>query len=484
MSASNPMEVQQSNSADTGFPPDLLLALDRTGRDGLAMQLQHQLRVGIQQGRLAAGSLLPPTRVLAAQLGVTRSVVVAAYEHLVADGYLTGRQGSGTRVRSVAPQPSPRTRRVRDPAVPLGGGLPDAALFPRTEWLRHYRNALTAAPNAQLGYPGPLGTRALREALTEYLGRVRGVATTPDQMIVTSGLTQGITLLARALRARGCDAIAVEDPCFGFHRDAIARVGLRVMPVPVDENGLDVTRLAELGVGAVLVAPAHSYPTGVVLDADRRAALIAWARGRDALIVEDDYDAEFRYDRSPIGALQGLAPDHVAYAGCVSKTLTPALRLGWIALPPWLVEPMAAEKLYDDMGNSALEQLALSRFIGTGGLTRHLRRVRPVYRQRRDAMLAAISTSMPQAQPTGAAAGLHVYLQLPAGSDEDSIVGTAREQGLRLDGARWNWADPDSAPPALIIGYGASSETAIHDSIARLASILADERATSRARLR
>jgi GntR family transcriptional regulator / MocR family aminotransferase len=477
------MEVEQTNSADTGFPPDLLLALDRTSRDGLAVQLQHQLRVGIQQGRLAAGSLLPPSRVLAAQLDVARSVVVAAYEHLVADGYLTGRQGSGTRVRTVAPQPTPRPRQVRNPSVPLGGGLPDAALFPRTEWLRHYRNALTAAPNAQFGYPGPLGMHPLRKVLTEYLGRVRGVATAPDHMIVTSGLTQGITLLARALRARGCDAIAVEDPCFGFHRDAIARVGLHAIPVPVDGNGLDVAGLAELDVGAVLVAPAHSYPTGVVLDADRRAALIAWARDRDALIIEDDYDAEFRYDRSPIGALQGLAPEHVAYAGCVSKTLTPALRIGWIALPPWLVEPVAAEKLYDDMGNSALEQLALSRFIGTGGLTRHLRRVRPVYRRRRDAMLAAINASMPQTQPTGVDAGLHVYLQLPPGTNEDAIVATARKQGLRLDGGRWHWADPDSAPPALVIGYGALSETAIRDGVTRLASVLGGEHDTSRTRL-
>ncbi|MBP2453888.1 MocR-like pyridoxine biosynthesis transcription factor PdxR [Mycolicibacterium lutetiense] len=473
MSGSNSDLDEQTNSADTGFPPDLLLALDRTSRDGLAVQLQHQLRSGIQQGRLMAGSLLPPSRVLAAQLGVARSVVVAAYEHLVADGYLTGHQGSGTRVRTVAPQPPPRTHHVRNPAVPLGGGLPDPALFPRTEWLRHYRNALTAAPNSQLGYPGPLGTRPLREALTEYLARIRGVVATPDHTIVTSGLTQGITLLARALRARGCNAIAVEDPCFGFHRDAIARTGLRVTQVPVDENGLDVARLAELDVGAVLVAPAHSYPTGVVLDTDRRAALISWARHRDALIIEDDYDAEFRYDRSPIGALQGLAPEHVAYAGCVSKTLSPALRIGWIVLPPWLVEPVAAEKLYDDMGNSVFEQLALSRFIGTGGLTRHLRRVRSVYRRRRDVMLGAISASMPQTQPTGIDAGLHVYLRLPTGSDEDAIVAAAREQGLRLDGARWNWADPDSAPPALVIGYGALSETAIRDSVSRLAPILA-----------
>ena len=337
-------------------------------------------------------------------------MVVDAYEHLAADGYLDGRQGSGTRVlptaHPVAAQPA--TSRRDEPVVRFIGGLPDPAFFPRAEWLRHYRAALNSLPNRRLGYPGPVGAAPLREALTSYVARVRGVAATPDQVMITAGLTQGVVLLCRALRARGVEAIAVEDPCFGFHREAISNAGLRAVPIPVDRDGLDVARLPghrAASVGAVLVAPAHSYPTGAVLSPARRAALVEWAQHNDALVIEDDYDAEFRYDRAPVGALQGLAPDRVAYAGCASKMLTPALRLGWIMLPRWLIDDVVREKLFDDMGSTLLEQLAIARFIETGGLTSHLRRVRPIYRRRRDTALEALAVSLPDAITEGRGRG-------------------------------------------------------------------------------
>ena len=414
MSGSNSDISERTNSSVPGFP-DILLALDRSGRRGLREQLQQQLRVAVQQGRLPAAALLPPSRTLARELGVARSVVVDAYEQLTADGYLGTRQGSGTRVLPTT-KPVPTDPTVhREPAhtVRLVGGLPDPALFPRAEWLRHYRWALNTVPNQQLGYSGPLGALPLREAVTDYITRVRGVVVRPDRVLITSGLTQAITLLCRALRNRGAEMIAVEDPGFGFHREAIANTGLRVVPIPVDDDGLDVVRLAEHNVAAVLVAPAHSYPTGAVLSPARRTALIEWAQHNDALVIEDDYDAEFRYDRAPIGALQGLAPERVAYAGCASKTLTPALRLGWVALPGKLVEDVVRQKLLDDMGTTMLEQLTLARFIDTGGLTRHLRRVRPIYRRRLDAALKAVATSLPDAVPKRVAAGLHLYVQLP-----------------------------------------------------------------------
>jgi GntR family transcriptional regulator/MocR family aminotransferase len=473
VSGSNSLISEQTNSDDSGFPTDLLLALDRSERRALCAQLQQHLRSAIQTGRLASGAVLPPSRTLARELGVARSVVVAAYEHLAADGYLSGRQGSGTRVLPIAQPTSAPRASSSEPVgeVRLIGGLPDPSLFPRAEWLRNYRAALSEVPNRQLGYPGPLGARRLREALAHYLARVRGVATTADQMLITSGLTQAVVVVARALKARGVDAVAVEDPCFGFHREAITNAGLRVVPIPVHDDGLDVANLLAHNAGAVLVAPAHSYPTGTVLSASRRAALIKWADDNDALIIEDDYDAEFRYDRAPIGALQGLAPERVAYAGCVSKTLTPALRLGWLALPSWLVDGVARQKLLDDMGNTVLEQLALARFIENGGLTRHLRRVRPVYRRRRDTALASIAAWMPDAVPTGVAAGLHVYLQLPNWCDELSVIEAARERGLLVEGASWHWSDPSSAPPALVIGYGAITEPAIRDGLTILASI-------------
>jgi GntR family transcriptional regulator/MocR family aminotransferase len=256
-----------------------------------------------------------------------------------------------------------------------------------------------------------------------------------------------------------------------LHRDAISNSGLRAVPVPVDGHGLDVARLTEHSVGAVLVTPAHSYPMGAVLSASRRAALVQWAKDHAALVIEDDYDAEFRYDRAPIGALQGLAPSNVAYAGCASKTLTPALRLGWIVLPRWLVADVMTQKLLDDMGTPLLEQLALARFIAGGGLTRHLRRVRPVYRRRRDAALEAVATSLPGAVPTGIAAGLHMYVQLPIWCDELNLTEAARQRGILIEGARWNWSAPESAPPALVLGYGSVDESAIHTGLAMLGSV-------------
>jgi GntR family transcriptional regulator/MocR family aminotransferase len=480
VSGSNSEISERTNSPVPGFP-DIFLALDRSGRRGLREQLAQQLRLAIQQGRLPAEASLPPSRTLARELGVARSVVVDAYEQLTADGYLGARQGSGTRVLATAkPVGADRKARTRsEHTVRLVGGLPDPALFPRAEWLRHYRWALGTAPDRQLGYPGTLGALPLREALTDYVTRVRGAVVRPDRMLITSGLTQAVVLVCRALRERGAEAIAVEDPGFGFHREAIANTGLRVVPIEVDDEGLDVVRLAEHRVAAVLVAPAHSYPTGAVLSPARRTALIEWARNKDVLIIEDDYDAEFRYDRAPIGALQGLAPECVAYAGCASKTLTPALRLGWIALPGRLVDDVVRQKLLDDMGTTVLEQLTLARFIDTGGLTRHLRRVRPIYRRRLDAALEAVATSMPDAVPKRVAAGLHMYVQLPEWCDELRLIDTAYERGLVIEGASWHWSVPSSAPPALVLGYGTIDEPSIRAGFKTLAAVYDEQKASS-----
>jgi GntR family transcriptional regulator / MocR family aminotransferase len=382
-------------------------------------------------------------------------------------------------LRTAKPVPTHPTARAETVhTVRLVGGLPDPALFPRAEWFRHYRAALNSVPNHQLGYPGPLGALPLRQALTDYLVRVRGVVVRPDLVLITSGLTQALVLLCRALRGRGAEAIAIEDPGFGFHREAIANTGLRVVPIPVDGDGLDVARLAEHDVSAVLVAPAHSYPSGAVLSPARRTALIEWAQDNDALIIEDDYDAEFRYDKAPIGAFQGLAPQRVAYAGCASKTLTPALRLGWIALPGQLVEDVVRQKLLDDMGTTMLEQLTLARFIDAGAMTRHLRRVRPIYRRRRDAALEAVATSLPDAVPRRVAAGLHLYVQLPDWCDELGLIDAAHKRALLVEGASWHWSVPRSAPPALVLGYGAIDEVAIRNGLTILASIYQEQRAS------
>jgi GntR family transcriptional regulator/MocR family aminotransferase len=350
----------------------------------------------------------------------------------------------------------------------LPSGLPDPASFPRREWLRHFRAVLGTQPDASFGYPEPQGNAELRQALAGYLGRVRAVRTTPGQMLICGGFAQGLTLVCGVLRDRGVTRVAVEDPCFSFHRRLIRASGLQPIPVPVDEHGLDVRRLGEVSVGAVLLAPAHSYPAGAVLSPQRRIDLLDWARATDALIIEDDYDAEFRYDRNPIGALQGLAPEHVVYGASTSKILSPALRLGWLAAPSWLIGELLRAKFLDDIATETLGQLTLARFIHSGNLARHLRRVRPLYRARRDTMLQALADFLPDAKETGVAAGLHLYVRLPPHCREDELIQTAREHGVHVEGAARHWANRHDAPPALVLGYATLHPATITRAVAVL----------------
>jgi GntR family transcriptional regulator/MocR family aminotransferase len=487
----DPMATRTDDSTD-GFPSDVLVDLRSAGGGNLRERLEHGLRSAIQRRRLVAGTQLPPTRRLAAELGVSRSVVVEAYANLKADGYLEARQGASTRVRAedreepvLRPRDEPLDdiatffRRPRGAAPPataplrLLGGLPDPALFPRAQWLRHYRAALTELPDPELTYPSTLGAGSLRDALAAYLGRVRGVDATRERTIVCGGFTQALTLICRALRRSGARAVAVEDPCFGMHRRVIAMCDLEPVPIALDERGIDPAALDARDFAAVLVAPAHAYPSGATLDARRRRELIAWARRSGALVIEDDYDAEFRYDRVPIGALQGLAPDHVVYVGSASKSLSPSLRLGWIAAPADLVEPLEREKRFDDMGSALLEQLAFARLLAGGDFSRHLRRVRPLYRHRRDAALTALRELLPDARSEGAAGGLHLHVRLPDGVDERALAVAAYERGVMIEPGGWHWARPAQAPPSIVLGYGGQPEPALRRGIATIAEALA-----------
>ena len=463
----------------TGFPADVLVTLDRSRPRSLRAQLERALRDAIARGSLAPGAALPPSRVLARELAVSRSVVAGAYEQLVTEGYLQARRGSGTRVRAQDTGSRPQHRAVpfwpvpagRDGATPASG-LPDPALFPRQDWLRHYRDVLREMPDSGLLYPEPRGAPELRTALAAYLGRVRGVRATGDEVLICGGFSQALMLLCRVLGLRGVRRIAVEDPCFSYHRRLIRAAGLQPVPVPVDEQGFQTSRLAGLDAGAVLLSPAHSYPSGVVLCADRRAELLGWARAADALVIEDDYDAELRYDRLPIGAVQGLDPQRVVYGGSVSKVLSPALRLGWLIAPPQLTEDIVRAKFLDDVASEALGQLTLARFLDSGAFARHLRRVRPIYRSRRDRLLAALAAHLPEIQPSGEAAGLHLLLRLPDEPGAGTLLDAAAKHGIRLEDAARNWADHNPQPPALLIGYGALRDSALGHGIKTMAAEL------------
>jgi GntR family transcriptional regulator / MocR family aminotransferase len=455
---------------------ELLLTIARgEPREPLHTQLERQLREAVRGGRLASGERLPATRVLAAELDVSRGVVVEAYAQLTAEGYLATRRGSGTIVAGAArplpaPEPAALPRAVPEDFHP---GAPDLASFPRAAWLRSQRAVLRETPDEKLGYADPAGTPELRTALARYLGRARGVAADGERLLVTSGLTQGVALACRALHARGARRIAVEDPGFMVHRGVVAHCGLEVVPVPVDAHGLRTDALAAVDADALLVTPAHQSPLGGVLAPERRAALLAWADAHDAYVIEDDYDAEYRYDRDPVGALQGLAPERVIYAGCASKLLAPALRLGWLALPQALTGPVALEKTLDDLGTSVLDQLALADFLERGELDRHLRRMRPRYRARRDALVAALARELPAWRlGTGVAAGLHVVALLPEETDEAAFLAVAARHGMRLHGLSWFRVTP--GPPGLVLGFGGASEPALARAVGQLARVAAE----------
>jgi GntR family transcriptional regulator/MocR family aminotransferase len=455
---------------------ELLVMLRPGAPVPLHRQIATSIREAIRSGRLPRGSSMPPSRLLAADLGVSRGVVVEAYQQLAAEGYLASRAGGYTRVAAGPPPPAAALPRAREPgpAIDLSYGRADVSSFPRAAWLRAIRAALADAPNEVFGYLTGRGTPQLRTAMADYLNRVRGTVADPDHMVICTGYAQGVTLLMSVLAAAGAKRLALEDPSSTDDaRPAARAAGLDVVGIPVDGDGIRIEALRDSGADAVILTPAHQWPTGSVLSAGNRAAVIQWATERGAVIIEDDYDAEYRYDRTPVGALQGLAPDRVVYAGSASKTLAPGLRLGWLVLPAYLSEPMAAAKIAADRGSPALEQMALADFVTRGEFDRHLRRMRPVYRRRRDALLAALARDLPWMEPAGVSAGLHLVAWLPPRLDEAAVVGAARRAGVGVDAVGpYRIANP--GPGGLIFGYATVTERAIGEGIARLARAIGE----------
>jgi GntR family transcriptional regulator / MocR family aminotransferase len=453
----------------TSFGPELLIELRGSRRRA---QLEDRLRALVRDGTLGAGSRLPSSRSLASDLEVSRRLVVDAYAQLLAEGYVVARRGGGTYVAAAASAAHETLRRV--PARPLQfdffPGAPDLASFPRALWSRALRDVLRSAPASAFAYPDVRGAHELRVQLSAYLRRVRGVVTEPDSIVICAGATQGLALLGRALTREGVGAIAVEDPCLPPHRAVLAYAGLEVRGVSVDEHGLDV---GALDAPAVLATPAHQCPSGVVLSPQRRGELVQWARA-GGLVIEDDYDAEFRYDRAPLGALQGLAPEHVVYLGTTSKTLAPGLRLGWLAVPGSLLGAVIEAKALDDLGSATIEQLALARLLETAAYDRHLRKVRRRNRARRDALIAAVARELPGARVSGISAGLHALVRLAHAVDADRLLALAAERSVRVYPLSQHLIDPPPETDALVLGYGNLAEPAIEEGVRRLAAALAE----------
>jgi GntR family transcriptional regulator/MocR family aminotransferase len=467
--------------ATSGVDLHLDLLIDRTGHRVRA-SLEAALRDAVRTGRLGPGSRLPSSRSLAADLGVARNTVASAYGQLVAEGWLDAQRGSATRVTGLPAHPDEEP--AAGPALPaavgsrghprydLRPGFPDLSAFPRPGWLAAARRALAAAPSEALGYPDPRGRPELRTALAGYLARARGVRVPAGRIVVCSGFTHGLGLLSQVLRAQGGRALAVEEYGHLAHRSVVTAAGLNLAVVPVDSRGAAV---ADAGPACgLLLTPAHQFPLGAALAPQRRSQAIEWARSRGGVVIEDDYDGEFRYDRQPVGAMQALAPDHVVYAGSASKSLAPGLRLGWLAVPAGLLDEVAAASCLAGPSPSSLDQLTLAEFITSGGYDRQIRRARLAYRRRRDRLVTALRRSAPQVRITGIAAGLHALLELPAAQPEDEVVARAAAHGLALDGLAGFHARGRAARPALVVGYGTPPEHAFSGALARLCAVLDD----------
>jgi GntR family transcriptional regulator/MocR family aminotransferase len=463
-----------SNEPDQSGP-ELLLGLDRSSARPLHEQLETTLRDHVRSGRLPPDSKLPSSRALAASLGISRGVVLEAYAQLIAEGYLVSRQGAPTRVGS--------TPAIERPPVPASSlepayghrfdpGLPDLAAFPRDRWARSLRAALREAPFAALGHGDPRGVPELRNALMAYLARVRGAAPEPEHTVVCAGAMQGFAQLCRVLRNRGVERIAVEDPGWSRHRVLAAEARLEPVGIEVDDQGLVVDELAESGCEVVVVTPAHQFPTGVVMSSERRSALLEWAEDEDALIIEDDYDSELRYDRVPVGALQGLAPERVLHVGSVSKRLAPGLRIGWMLAPSWLSGALTYEQGLAGSAPPAFEQLALADFVTRGELDRHLRRMRLRYRERRLAVVDELARTLTGARVAGVAAGLYALILLPRGTDEQALLRDAAARGVWLEGLSSHGGNGEQ--PGVLLGYANLSPAEIERGVAAVGEALGD----------
>ena len=477
------------------FGRDLHLDLGRRRR---REALEQALREAVQSGRLPPGTLLPPSRALSGDLGIARNTVAEAYTQLVAEGWLTARQGSGTRVAGqsllggrhtpggVGTQVRQSVRSpdgVREPSLAAVGapsslptvrydlraGFPDVAAFPHTEWLAAARTALAGAPSSAYGYGDPQGVPELRAALAGYLARTRGVRVTPERVVVCAGFGQGLWALAAALRRRGARRVGVEAYGLARHRKILADAGLAPVGIVVGESGAEPEGLDDLD--AVLLTPAHQFPLGIALGARHRAAFVRWARERGGLVIEDDYDGEFRYDRRPLGAMQALAPDDVVYGGTASKALAPAVGLAWLVPPERLVAPVVAELAAVGARAAVLNQLTLAAFLTSSRYDRHVRRSRLAYRQRRDRLVGAVDTC--RLRVHGLPAGLHAVVDLPTGRTEEEVVTSARARGLAVEGlSAFAFRPSATRPPALVVGYATPAAHAFTTALARLAATL------------
>ncbi len=452
----------------TTFGRDLLVSVEGAPRGQWSMTLAEQLRDAIRGGALAPGVRLPSTRSLAHDLGVSRGIAVGVYEQLTAEGYLESRRGSGTSVADIRPTVSATATAVRPSPIHHNPGLPDTGLFPRREWLRAHRRMLETLPDADLRYGHPQGYEPLRRELASYLGRVRGLRAGAGDILIVNGLAQGFAVLARILPAHGVAAIAVEEPGSTGAREQLRTWGVETPPVRVDRHGLVVEDLERSGAMAVLVTPAHHYPTGVVLAPERRRELLEWVRAADGrYVIEDDYDAEFRYDSNPIGSIQPFDPERVISGSSISKTLAPGLRLGWMVLPRALIDSAVELKAAFDLGTQVLSQATFSELLRSGGFDRHLRLSRARYRRQRARLAARLEAEAPGLDVGGLDAGLSLCIRADLPNDQ-AVADRLKADGIACEALSYYQQLPHPAR-GLVLDINATGERELARVIAAVA---------------
>ncbi|TPQ18451.1 PLP-dependent aminotransferase family protein [Streptomyces sporangiiformans] len=472
-----------SGSAAWAAAWELLLPAAAAPARARGRSLQAALREAVRSGRLVPGTRLPSSRELAADLGVSRGLVTEAYEQLTAEGYLRSGRGAGTwvggAVRAAHPRARDRAPRSLGTRADFLPGTPDLSLFPRAAWAAAQRGVLAELPHHTLGYPDPRGLPRLRTALAELLVRRRGVVADPERVLVVSGVAQATTLLGFVLHARGMRTIGVEDPGSPEHDSLYTSAGIGTVPLPLDDEGLATGPLRDSGVRAVVTTPAHQFPSGIAYSARRRAELLDWARSADGIVIEDDYDGDFRYDRAPVGALQGLDPEHVAYTGSVSKSLAPGLRLGWLLVPASLTEEVVERKRTMDLGNPVVDQALLARFMERGDYDRQLRRCQRAYRERRDTLVAALEEHFPGTRVSGIAAGLHAIAALPLRyGPPDLFLERVAAAGVAVRPLRdFTQTPAEEESVRLVLGYAHVSPARIREGVRLMAEAVGGRRA-------
>ena len=469
-----------ANTGSLDLHLDLRAAIN-PGARGVRDTLTTALRDAVRSGRLTAGTTLPPTRTLAADLGLARNTVADVYAELVAEGWLASRQGAGTWVvdsehlKRARPAPAPPHGTLAVPTHNFLPGSPDVSQFPRAAWLASTRRALNSAPNEALRSGDSRGHPELRQALAEYLARARGVRVSPDNVVITAGTRHSVEILARLFGPER--PIAVEAYGLFIFRDCIAATGGSTTPIGFDDMGAAVADLDGVDTPGVLVTPAHHYPHGVPLHPSRRSGVVDWAERANAFVLEDDYDGEFRYDRQPVGALQSLDPARVLYLGSASKSLSPVLRLGWMVMPTDLADAVVAAAGAHQWLVDGITQLTMADFIVTGNYDKHIRRMRHTYRRRRDTLVQRLAPFAPAVTVSGLCAGLHLLLRLPEGTEAE-LLRRAGEAGVGIAGLarlRHPLAGSDiPQPDGVVVNFGTPGEHAFPQAVDALCAVVAD----------